>query len=61
MTTRNDQAGFLHWTPEQSALGYAGKYDAHDQERIAEELADMGRDPKLALWPLLRQIQWDLL
>jgi hypothetical protein len=56
MTNHRYETDFLGWTEEQSALLRAGKWAELDQEHIAEELEDMGREQKLALQSLLRQI-----
>jgi len=50
------ETDFLSWAQEQSALLRAGQWAQIDQEHIAEELEDMGREQKLALQSLLRQI-----
>lgn len=56
MMKQTYETDFLRWTQEQSALLRAGKWAELDQEHIAEELEDMGREQKLALQSLLRQI-----
>jgi dsDNA-specific endonuclease/ATPase MutS2 len=56
MIKQTYETDFLRWTQEQSALLRAGKWAELDQEHIAEELEDMGREQKLALQSLLRQI-----
>jgi len=56
MATNIYDADFLRWTQEQSALLRAGKWAELDQEHIAEELEEMGKEQKLALQSLLRQI-----
>ncbi len=55
------ETDFLIWTQEQSALLRAGHWAAIDQAHIAQELEDMGREQKLALQSLLRQILMHLL
>lgn len=47
---------FLRWTEEQTALFKAGKLAELDFENIFEELEDMGREQKVALQSLLRNI-----
>ncbi len=61
MTTQTYETDFLNWTQEQSALLRARHWDALDLEHIAEEIEDMGREQKLALQSLLRQILLHLL
>jgi hypothetical protein len=61
MTAQSYETDFLHWTQEQSAALRAGQFVALDLEHIAEELEDMGREQKLALQSLLRQILVHLL
>lgn len=56
MIKQTYETDFLRWTQEQSALLRAGKWAELDQEHIAEYLEDMGREQKLALQSLLRQI-----
>ena len=51
----------LGWSEEQAALLRAGRLNALDYEHILEELEDMGREQKLALQSLLRQILIHLL
>jgi hypothetical protein len=61
MISQTYETDFLRWTQEQSALLRAGKWAELDQEHIAEELDDMGREQQLALQSLLRQILLHLL
>lgn len=61
MISQTYDTDFLRWTQEQSALLRAGKWAELDQEHIAEELDDMGREQQLALQSLLRQILLHLL
>lgn len=61
MTSCTYETDFLHWTQEQAAALRAGQFTALDWEHIAEELEDMGREQKLALQSLLRQILVHLL
>jgi len=61
MATDIYDADFLRWTQEQSALLRAGKWAELDQEHIAEELEEMGKEQKLALQSLLRQILVNLI
>lgn len=60
-STTNYDTDFLSWTQEQSRLLRAGQWAQIDQEHIAEELEDMGKEQKLALQSLLRQILVHLL
>ncbi|MDZ7621935.1 MAG: DUF29 domain-containing protein [Candidatus Competibacteraceae bacterium] len=52
---------FLYWTEEQTALMRAGRWMELDYEHILEELEDMGKEQKIALQSLLRQILVHLL
>ena len=61
MTAQTYETDFLDCTQEQSALLRARQWDALDFEHIAEEIEDMGREQKLALQSLLRQILLHLL
>lgn len=61
MTSQTYETDYLRWTQEQAALLRAGKWAELDQEHIAEELDDMGREQQLALQSLLRQILLHLL
>lgn len=56
MASYTYETDFIDWTQEQSALLRAGKWAELDLEHIAEELEDMGKEQKLALQSLLRQI-----
>ena len=56
MTVQTYDTDFLDWTQEQSALLRAWRWDALDLEHLTEEVEDMGREQKLALQSLLRQI-----
>jgi hypothetical protein len=60
-STLTYESDFLGWTQQQSALLRAGCWAQLDREHIAEELEDMGREQKLALQSLLRQILVHLL
>jgi hypothetical protein len=60
-STTTYDTDFLSWTQEQSRLLRAGQWAQIDQEHIAEELEDMGKEQKLALQSLLRQILVHLL
>jgi len=60
-STATYETDFLSWTQEQSTLLRAGHWAQIDQVHIAEELEDMGREQKLALQSLLRQILVHLL
>ncbi len=55
------ETDFLSWTQQQSALLRAGRWTQIDREHIAEELEEMGKEQKLALQSLLRQILLHLL
>jgi hypothetical protein len=61
MTSKTYDMDPLRWSEEQAALLRAGRLKALDYERILEELEDMGREQKLALQSLLRQILIHLL
>ncbi|MFE8032929.1 DUF29 domain-containing protein [Thiohalocapsa marina] len=61
MATHNYETDFLDWTQQQSAFLRAGNWAEVDREHIAEELEDMGKEQKLALQSLLRQILVHLL
>jgi len=61
MTVQTYDTDFLDWTQEQAALLRARRWDALDLEHLAEEIEDMGREQKLALQSLLRQILLHLL
>lgn len=52
---------FLRWTEEQAALLRAGRLDEADIENILEEIEDMGKEQKVALQSLFRQILIHLL
>lgn len=47
---------FLRWTEEQVALFRSGKLSELDLDNIFEELEDMGKEQKVALQSLLRNI-----
>lgn len=61
MTSQTYDTDPLRWSEEQAALLRAGRLQALDYEHILEELEDMGREQKLALQSLLRQILIHLL
>jgi len=61
MATHSYETDFIQWTQEQSALLRAGKWAQLDYANIAEELEEMGKEQKLALQSLLRQILVHLL
>lgn len=61
MTAVTDDLDFLDWIRKQSALLRAGRLGELDLEQIAEELEDMGKEQKLALQSLMRQILLHLL
>lgn len=61
LTIQADETDFLDWIQTQTALLRAGRLESLDREQIAEELEDMGREQKLALQSLLRQILLHLL
>lgn len=61
MTSQTYDTDPLHWSEQQVALLRAGRLAALDYEHILEELEDMGREQKLALQSLLRQILIHLL
>ena len=61
MTAQTYETDFLDWTQEQSALLRARHWEELDLEHLAEEIEDMGREQKLALQSLLRQILLHLL
>jgi len=61
MTSETYDMDPLRWSQEQAALLRAGRLNALDYEHILEELEDMGREQKLALQSLLRQILIHLL
>ncbi|MBK1732025.1 hypothetical protein CKO41_09520 [Thiococcus pfennigii] len=56
MTSQVYDTDFLRWTEEQAALLRAGRFSELDYEHIREELEDMGREQKVALQSLFRQI-----
>lgn len=47
---------FLRWTEEQSVLLRSGRFAELDYEHILEELEEMGKEQKVALQSLFRQI-----
>ncbi|MEA3638499.1 MAG: DUF29 domain-containing protein [Lamprobacter sp.] len=51
----------LLWVEQQATLLRAGQFDELDYEHILEELEDMGREQKVALQSLFRQILIHLL
>jgi len=61
MTSQAYDTDLLRWSEEQAALLRAGRLAALDYEHILEELEAMGREQKLALQSLLRQILIHLL
>jgi hypothetical protein len=61
MSSKTYDTDPLRWSEEQAALLRAGRLKALDYEHILEELEDMGREQKLALQSLLRQILIHLL
>jgi len=61
MTAATYETDFLNWTQEQSALLRARHWEALDREHIFDEIDDLGREQKLALQSLLRQILLHLL
>jgi len=61
MTAQTYETDFLDWTQEQSALLRARHWEELDLEHLAEEIEDLGREQKLALQSLLRQILLHLL
>ena len=52
---------FLRWTEEQAALLRVGRLAEADIENILEEIEDMGKEQKVALQSLFRQVQIHLL
>ena len=61
MTVVTDELDFLDWIQKQSALLRAGRLGELDLEQVAEELEGMGKEQKLALQSLMRQILMHLL
>jgi hypothetical protein len=61
MTSQAYDADLLRWIEEQTALLRAGRISELDYEHILEELEDMGREQKVALQSLFRQILIHLL
>lgn len=56
MKSQTYQQDFLRWTEEQSALFHAGNIADLDFEHIFEEIEDMGKEQKVALQSLFRNI-----
>lgn len=61
MTSHIYDADLLRWIEEQTALLRAGRFNELDYEHILEELEDMGREQKVAMQSLFRQILLHLL
>ncbi len=61
MSARTHDTDFLLWTEEQAALLRAGRLAEADIENILEEIEDMGKEQKVALQSLFRQILLHLL
>jgi hypothetical protein len=61
MKSQTYQQDFLRWAEEQSALFRAGNIADLDLENIFEEIEDMGKEQKLALQSLFRNILVHLL
>jgi hypothetical protein len=55
------ETDFLRWTEEQAALLRAGRFADADIQNILEEIEDMGKEQKVALQSLFRQILIHLL
>jgi hypothetical protein len=55
------ETDFLRWTEEQAALLRAGRLAEADIRNILEEIEDMGKEQKVALQSLFRQILVHLL
>lgn len=47
---------FLRWTEKQAALLRAGRFSESDLENLIAEIEDMGKEQKVALQSLFRQI-----
>lgn len=61
MRSQTHETDFLRWTEEQAALLRAGRLAEADIENILEEIEDMGKEQKVALQSLFRQILIHLL
>ena len=61
MQSRIYETDLLRWTEEQAALLRAGRFGELDVEHLLEELEDMGKEQKVALQSLFRQILIHLL
>ncbi|MEW5889653.1 MAG: DUF29 domain-containing protein, partial [Pseudomonadota bacterium] len=61
MKSQLHEKDFLAWTQEQAALLRAGRLAEADIENILEEIEDMGKEQKVALQSLFRQILIHLL
>lgn len=61
MKSRLHEQDFLRWTEEQAALLRAGRLAEADIDNIVEEIEDMGKEQKVALQSLFRQILIHLL
>ena len=61
MSSQAYDTDLLRWIEEQTALLRAGRFAELDHEHILEELEDMGREQKVALQSLFRQILIHLL
>ncbi|MBK1703822.1 hypothetical protein CKO40_04500 [Halochromatium glycolicum] len=61
MTSGLYETDLLRWSEEQANLLRAGRLDELDIGNLLEELEDMGREQKVALQSLLRQILIHLL
>lgn len=56
MKSQTHDQDFLKWTEEQTALFKSGRLSELDYDNIFEELDDMGKEQKVALQSLLRNI-----
>ena len=61
MQTHSHESDFLRWIEEQAALLRSGRFDEADIGNILEEIESMGKEQKVALQSLFRQIMIHLL